>query len=174
MFKKKTTELVPENPIRAKLENALQQLEGSEKACHAQYQIQLYERDSWSEKIRSAEKFLAHPRCQTPDYVKTMLKMAISSYEESAEAAIQSKSQLDRIFVYKFDIREAITKLNTPDTMSDELKHRLKVIGSTQVNFEGQLQSSHEEDEETIFRSLRGTLLAVEALVELQKESISI
>lgn len=173
MFKKKTPEPVLKNPILEKLEEALAKLEASDKTYNASYQIQLHERDNWAEKIRSAEKFLSHPRCQTPDYVKTLLKMAIASYEEVAEAAIQSKRQLDKIFVYKMDIRDAIAKLNTPDTMSDELKHRLKVIGSSQIATEGATPVWYAEDEEAIFRGLRGTLLAVEALGELQKESVS-
>lgn len=173
MFKKKSPEAVVENPIRVKLEEALEQLEKSETAYSAIHGVNKFDRDNWSKKIYSAEKFLHHPKCKSPEHVKTLLKMAIASYEVAMKDAQESKLQLEKIQGYKDEIREAITKMNTPDDMSDTLKHRLKVIGSSPAVLSGNSRTVEIEDEETIFHNLRGTLLAVDALVSLQKEGIA-
>jgi predicted DNA-binding protein len=173
MFKKKTIAAEPENPIRRKLEDALTQLGESETLQKKHLKIHLSENMKWTANISHAEKLLNHPQCQSPGAIKVLLEMAIDSNEEAKGNQQKTEIQIAQIQGYKTEIRDALTKMKTSIKMSDELRHRLKVIGATQTSSSKPKEMSGLEDEETIFRNLRGTLLAVDALVSLQKEEIS-
>jgi hypothetical protein len=175
MFKKKTKQelaFVATNPIRTKLEDALQkiteQITELKDGKHSSASSAFHD---WEWKIYEADALLAHPQCTSKTQAQALRDIAIEQFMIANREQALAEAQLEEMEEYKSTISEALLKLG-PIASTDELQLRIEALGSLKALNVSPADKTDPATKHAVYDEIKPTLFAVDALISLQKEGI--